>query len=280
MKWYTTSDVASLLGLPRQQVRAFARRGFLHPERGPQNEYRFSFQDLVLLRTAAGLRAQNIPARRIREALERLRDALPEGRSLSELRIAAEGDRIIVNDGDAAWNPVSGQYHLDFSVAELGEKVAPLAGRAARAARDAGAELTAQHWYELGVDLEAYAPAEARRAYERALEIDPAHADTHVNLGRLLHDAGDAAAAELHYRDALEAGPSATAAFDLAIALEDQGRLGEAGRAYRRAIALDPDFIDAHYNLAMLLEKRGRKAEAFRHLAICKRLIDAKSGGR
>ncbi|HUH12670.1 MAG TPA: tetratricopeptide repeat protein, partial [Longimicrobiales bacterium] len=243
MKWYTTSDVASLLGLAPQQVRAFARRGFLHPERGPHNEYRFSFQDLVLLRTAAALRAQDIPARRIREALERLRDVLPEGRPLSELRIAAEGDRIVVSDGSAAWNPLSGQYHLDFSVAELGEKVAPLAGRAERAARAAGPQLGAQHWYELGLDLEAYAPAEARRAYERALELEPGHADAHVNLGRLLHDAGDPAAAELHYRDALEAGPNATAAFDLAIALEDQGRLQEAGRAYRRAIAQDPDFI-------------------------------------
>src|SRR5687767_4382257 len=99
MKSYTTADAAALLGLPAHRVRTFARSGILQPERGPANEYRFSFQDLVLLRTAAGLHAARIPVRRITKALERLRRELPLGRSLSELRIVAEHDRIVVHDG-------------------------------------------------------------------------------------------------------------------------------------------------------------------------------------
>lgn len=276
MKAYTTRDVAGLLGLTPRQVRSYARSGILRPERGARNEYRFSFQDLVLLRTAAGLDAAGVPARRIRQSLARLRRDLPRGRSLSELRIVAEQDRIIVHDGDAAWNPLSGQYQLDFTVAELGERVAPLAGRATREAVAAAAELTADDWYELGLDLEAYAPAEARNAYERALQLQGRHPDALVNLGRLLHEAGDPRTAEAHYRAALEAGPNPTAAFDLGLALEHQGRLEEAARAYRRAIAWDPEFVDAHYNLARLLEKRGEKAAAIRHLAICKRIVDAR----
>jgi tetratricopeptide (TPR) repeat protein len=277
VKWYTTKDVAGLLGLSSRRIHAYARAGFLHPQRGPLNEYRFSFQDLVLLRTAAGLHEARVPARRIREALDRLRSELPRGRSLSELRIAAEGDRVVVVDGDARWNPVSGQYHLDFAVAELGETVAPLAPRATLEAHAAGADLDADDWFELGLDLEAYAPAEARRAYARAIELEPRHADAHVNLGRILHDAGDRAAAEAHYRQALDAGAHPTAAYNLGVVLEDQGRLDDAETAYRRTIDLDPDLADAHYNLAMLLERRGEREAAVRHMATCKRIID---GGR
>lgn len=279
MKWYTTLDVAGLLGLSPPRVRAYARSGILSPARGARNEYRFSFQDLVLLRTAVGLDAAGVPPRRIRQALARLRRELPRGRSLSELRIMADEDRIVVHDGDAAWNPLSGQYQLDFTVAELGERVAPLAGRATREAVAAGSELSADDWYELGLDLEAYAPREAQHAYEHAVEMNPGHADALVNLGRILHEAGDTTTAESHYRAALEAGPHPTAAYDLGLALEQQGRLEEAARAYRRAIAWEPDMVDAHYNLARLLEARGDKPAAIRHLAICKRVIEARKRG-
>ena len=79
---------------------------------------------------------------------------------------------------------------------------------------------TAEGWYERGCDLEEPAPAEARAAYRRALELAPEHPDAHVNLGRLLHEAGDPAAA--HYRSALAArAGDATAEFNLGVALED-----------------------------------------------------------
>lgn len=283
MKAYSTRDVAALLGLSEDQVRSYARAGFLHPERGERNEYRFSFQDLVLLRTAAGLLAADVPPRRVRQVLERVQDQLPRGRSLSEVRIAAEGDRVVVHDGETAWNPLSGQYHLDFTVAELGQKVAPLARRAAAEVGEAAAGaggVGADDWYELGLDLEAYAPTEARTAYERALELDPGHADANVNLGRLLHDAGDAAAAERHYRRALETGEHATAAYNLGIVLEDLGRREEAAAAYERAVAFDSELADAHFNLARLHEAAGRTADAIRHLRTYKWLTEERARGR
>src|SRR5213080_354909 len=109
MKGYTSRDVARLLRLTVAQVRDFARDGFLTPGRGPRGELLFSFQDLVILRTAKGLVAARIPTRRIRRALRR-------GRSLAELRIAAEGDRIVVSDGESTWSPESDQMQLDFAI--------------------------------------------------------------------------------------------------------------------------------------------------------------------
>ncbi len=274
MSGYSTRDVTKLLGLTPAQVRGYARAGFLEPAKGPRGEFRFSFQDLVLLRAAKGLAAAKIPSRRIRIALRKLKEQLPQGRPLSGLRIAAEGERILVTDGETAWHPESGQLVLDFSVAELAAKAAPLDRRRAQAAR-AEEKLTADEWYALGFDLEVTSPEEARDAYRRALELDPRHADAHVNLGRLLHETGRVADAAAHYRLALDADRAhATAAFNLGIALEDLGRYSEAVSAYRQAIRADPTMADAYYNLARLYEKLGKKAAALRYLSKYRRLAD------
>src|ERR671921_1050003 len=115
MESFTTREVARLLGLSETQVRSQARAGFLNPERGPRNGYRFSFQDLVLLRTARELAHARVPPRRIRTALCDLARQLPSGRSLSEIRILADGEGVVVHDGGSAWNPESGQLHIDFA---------------------------------------------------------------------------------------------------------------------------------------------------------------------
>lgn len=273
MKGYSSRDVAKLLGLTVAQVRAFARDGFLTPARRRGSDLRFNFQDLVILRTAKALVAARIPTIRIRRALKKLRLELPRGRSLAELRIVAEGDRIVVSDGYAAWNPESGQLSLDFAVSDLASRAAPIARRTAEAARRAEGDFDADGWYELGYELEAVAPIEARDAYRRALELDAHHAGAHVNLGRLLHEQGMVEEAERHYRQALRERPDdATAAFNLAIALEDLDRPADAIEAYRAAIATDPRLADAHYNVARLYEKAGKKAAALRHLSIYRRL--------
>lgn len=273
MKGYTSRDVAKLLGLTVAQVRGFARDGFLTPGRGPRGQLLFSFQDLVILRTAKGLVAARIPTRRIRRALRGLKAQLPRGRSLAELRIAAEDDRIVVSDGEATWSPESGQMQLDFAVSELASRAAPMARRAAKAARRVGDDLSAKDWYELGLELEVAAPVEARDAYRRALELDAHHADAHVNLGRLLHEQGLVAEAERHYRAALGDNPDhATAAYNLGIAFEDLARPADAVEAYRTALSADPTLADAHFNLARLYEKAGKRAAALRHLGAYRRL--------
>ena len=263
-----------MLGLTVAQVRAFARDGFLTSRRRRGGELRFSFQDLVILRAAKGLVAARIPTRRILRALKKLRQELPRGRSLAELRIVAEGDRIVVSDGTTAWNPESGQLSMDFAVRDLATRAAPIARRAAQAARRAEGDFDAKGWYELGLELEAVAPVEARDAYRRALELDAHHADAHVNLGRLLHEQGLVEEAERHYRQALRDSPDhATAAFNLAIALEDLDRPADAIEAYRAALSTDPRLADAHYNVARLYEKVGKKAAALRHLSTYRRLV-------
>ena len=270
---YSLREVSAMLGLSPAQIRAYTRNGFLEPERGSRGELRFGFHDLIILRTAGELSAARIPQRKVRRVLRALRDQLPEGRSLTAVRIAADGDRVVVRDGEVVWNPESGQSLFDFAVAELAAQAAPLIHRNAAEARERAHELSAEEWYALGCELEMSSIEQAKDAYERAIAADPDHADAHVNLGRLLHEEGAPAAAEAHYRAALECDDEhETAAFNLGVALEDLGRTADAIRAYRRAIELDPGNADAHYNLAGLLERRGEKHEALRHLKTYKLL--------
>lgn len=274
LRGYSAREAAKLLGLTAGRVRGFVRSGFLEPDRGPRGELRFSFSDLVLLRAAKELLGKRIALRRIRDALAKLRAELPTGRPLSALSIAVEAGGIVVRDGRRRWNPESGQQLFSFDVSEIAEKVAPLAGRRAEEAKGASALLRADDWYELGCELETSRPDDARDAYRRTIELDPAHAEAHTNLGRLLHEAGELAAAEAHYRLALESrADDVTAAFNLAVVLEDLGRTEEAIASYQQVLGEDPSYADAHYNIAQLYERLGRGVAAVRHLKAYRKLL-------
>ncbi len=315
---YSTREVASLLGLSPVQVRACVRAGFVTPQTGPHGEMVFSFQDLVLLRTAKSLLAAHIPRRRIGAVLQRLHVQLPQGRPLTGVRISAQGGTVVARDGGDAWQPESGQTLLDFEAVELERdgaglregtsgafipnttRSSPAASRArslgvasavtgdgesAASAAGAGpatpwpAPQTAAEWYELGVQLEDDDPAAATASYRRALDLDRDLADAHLNLGRLLHEAGDPTAAEIHYRLALAARPTdPLAAYNLGVALEDQRHLEQAVAAYLQAIQLDPRLADAHFNLSGLYEQLGDKPAAFRHLRTYSSLIGHRGG--
>jgi tetratricopeptide (TPR) repeat protein len=269
--------VARLVGLSVPQILAYVRSGCVHPRRGPRREYRFSFQDLVLLRTARDLLSA-LPSRRVHRALRRLQESLPTGRQLATVRITAVGDEIVVREGATAWVSESGQAVLDLDVATLANEVAPLARQAAEEARHAEEPLSGEDWYRLGCELELCEPEQALEAYRRAIEREPGHADAHLNLGRLLHEEGHVREAETHYRQALAGRPGdATAAYNLGVALEDLGRGREAEMAYESALASDPANADAHFNLSRLCERLGQPQRALRHLQAYRGLV---TGGR
>lgn len=272
MTGYTAREVAEILDLSIGQVRSYARSDLIEPGRGSRNEYRFSFQDIVVLRAASEMLKARIHPRTVRRTLSRLRDQLPRGRSLATVHISADGDRPMVREGDTAWEPDSGQHILDFSIAELASRAAPFAHGMVEAG-SGGEELPADDWYNLAHDLEAVSPTEAKEAYLRAVSIDPDHAEAHLNLGRLLHEEGRLSAAESHYRRAVGLRPgSAVSWFNLGVVLEDQERDADAVHAYGEAVQLDPDLASAHYNLSRLHERRGAGPAALRHLAEYRRI--------
>jgi tetratricopeptide (TPR) repeat protein len=269
MKGYSTQAVADLLDLPPRVVREIAR-GVIDAERDANARYRFSFQDIILLRTAKELINSGIHQSRINRTLLSLQRRLPGNRSLSSLRITGDAGVVVIREQDQVYNPESGQIHFNFTISELAGTVAPLARQAVVIAEDSQ-QLDSDAWFDLGVDLEAVTPIEAPAAYLRALELDPQHADAHVNLGRLMQESGQFALAEEHYRLALAIEPNhLLAGFNLGTLLEDLGRITQAIEAYQQAA----DFADAHYNLSRLYELLGEHQQALAHLKIYRQLSD------
>ncbi len=264
---YTVREVEALLGVSRAVVKSFVEAGFLAPTRGARREYRFSFQDLVVLRTAQSLSAAKIPSRKIARSLKRLRQELPDRLPLAGLRITALGDDIVVREGAAQWQAESGQYLLDFEVAPNGAAVRFLAGGGGEPAR------TAEDWFDLAYSLEERDPERARVAYASALAADPAYLSAYVNLGRLLHAANDLDAAHSVYREGLRlAGEDALLHYNLGVLLEDMHDSAAAIACYEAALRVDAGLADAHFNLARLRDASGRVRDAVRHYNEYRRL--------
>jgi len=268
------------LRLPRRTLRALVAAGFVTPARGPRNAWLFSFQDLIVLRAAQALADADLPPRRITQSLKALRKRLPASVPLSGLRIRAVGNQVVVSELAGRWQADSGQYLLAFE----GEPAEGSRGeaRATRVLKQAAEQSAAvpgdDDWFERAQDLEGSDASAARKAYEHAIADDPARVDAHINLGRLLHEAGRHATAEKVYREALRRGArDPLLNYNLGVLLEDMGRKTDAMRAYEAALRDDPEMADGHYNLALLYESAGRAKDAIRHMARYRRLTRSRS---
>jgi tetratricopeptide (TPR) repeat protein len=265
---YTLKRVQAMLGLSRRIVAGLIAEGFVAPARGRRNEWRFTFQDLMLLRTAHALRSSNIPPRKILRSLARLKATLPQELPLTGLRITAIGADIAVRDRDGRWQADSGQLLMDFDVAPVAGSVAFLAREAPSApSTDAAA------WFERGLALESNDPALAEAAYRQALALAPDLAEAYLNLGAMWSEAGRfAALAALSEQAVAHCPDSPLIHFNRGVALDHLERLPEAMASYERSLALDPALADAHYNLGRLREQIGDKRGALRHFSAYRRL--------
>jgi tetratricopeptide (TPR) repeat protein len=300
MKRFSTKDAARILGVTEDQIRTYARLGEIVPLRGPGGRLEFEFPHLLLLKTTKGLLEAGVPARRLRRVWSSLKRQLEKELPLTSITIFADGERAVAWDGTAAWRPDSGQFLLNFDVADVAERAVEeelepativfaegdeeeFAGEpegAAASSRGLGtlvapadASFTAEQWFQLGCELEGESVLEARQAYMQTIALDPDFGDAHLNLGRLEHEAGELGKAEAHYREAVRCSPGEpTYHFNLGVLLEDRDRSDEAVLAYERVVGADPFHADAHYNLGLLLETKGRRSDAMRHLMIARRL--------
>lgn len=265
---YSVQDVERVLRLSRGTIRGLVEVGFVTPSRGARREYRFSFQDLIVLRAARALIDAKVPRRRIRAALEDLRRHLPEEAPLSGLSISAVGEQVVVREGHNHFQVEDGQYLLGLDVeVDHGElRVVEHRPRVETAA-------PAENWFARALELEVTDPSAALEAYEKAIDADAEDVASWTNWGRLLHEQGKLAEAERVYRRAQEhCEPDAVMMFNFGVLLDDLGRPAEALEAYMTAIGSDPTLADCHYNLARLYEAAGKPQHAIRHLGEYRRL--------
>ncbi|WMY11258.1 tetratricopeptide repeat protein [Paraburkholderia phenoliruptrix] len=270
---YSLRSLQSLLGVSRRVLSGLIDAGFVHPSRGRRNELRFSFQDVVLLRTAFQLQSAKVSARKILRALAKLKSELPDELPLSGIRITSVGETVAVKSGQAQWDADSGQHLLDFEVAPIRGDVAFLDSVPRN---QENREEQAEEWFALAEQLTETDAVGAEQAYRKVLELSSSpHYDAYTNLGVLLCEAKTRCDEALSiFEDALEHFPEdALLHFNRAVVLEELKRYDAAEAAYQRSIELDPTHADAHFNLARLSEIRGDKQGLVRHLSAYRRLV-------
>ena len=280
---FTLRRVQAMLGLSRHIVGELIDAGFVKPARGRRNEWRFTFQDLMLLRTAHTLQRNGIPPRRILKSLARLKATLPDELPLTGLRITAIGADVAVRDRSGQLQSDSGQLLMDFDVAPVAGTtvVMPdmiqhpeswIAGQARNDNGD-GNDNDAQSLFERAQSLEDSDPAPAEATYLQALALDPTLEEAYLNLGVLWSEAGRFSELVRLSDAGLEHCPgSALLHFNRGVALDHLELLDEAAASYERSLELDPTLADAHFNLAQLHQEAGDEQGALRHYSAYRRL--------
>ena len=150
---YTTRDAAKITGLSPARIRYYVRGGLVAAGGDKAGPYRYSFHDLLLLKTTKRLREAGVSLQQIRRAFASLNEGDARSAPLTRLAIAADGDRVVVARGGARWRPESGQLVLRFESrgpgAAAGESLMPQASTG---------PLAGHEWYDVGVGQGAVRP--------------------------------------------------------------------------------------------------------------------------
>ncbi len=183
---------------------------------------------------------------------------------------------------------------VDVATATATIKVAPSGGKATAGGPVAGA--TRERWNDYGIGLLLQGDIRgAEAAFTRVTELEPTYADGWVNVARVRIQEGDMGGAETMLRHALGIDPDlAKTHFFLGLALKSlgrydealthlrraasayprdrvvinqagrvlflQGRLRDAAVEFRKVLAIDPEDLQAHYNLMLCYQGLGDEA--------------------
>jgi tetratricopeptide (TPR) repeat protein len=176
--------------------------------------------------------------------------------------------------------------HIDTSLATRPDNAAArlLAARVARASGDLDGAL--EH-LDRGIAIapqrdlfvekartldQAGLNAQARAAWRAILEAIPQHQEAAARLGRLAWEEKDFASAVSLLERATASAAPASAWFDLGLVRQDLRDFRGATDAYRKAIAIKPDFAEAALNLGIMLQEAGDPDAAMQAYAQAYRL--------
>jgi tetratricopeptide (TPR) repeat protein len=120
--------------------------------------------------------------------------------------------------------------------------------------------------------------ATAESLYTTALRADANDPVIPFNLGNVFDAQERPAEAKIAWQIAVARDPAfAEAWYNLAMAAEDDDHADLAVAQYRRAVQARPDYVDAHFNLALMLTKLDRYGEA---LAVWERVLELAPNSR
>ncbi len=256
---YSRADLLRILHITPRQLANWERIGLVTSGEA------YSFSDLLEIKKVRDLCAMSVRPTMIRQSLDAMRKqaAGVEKPLLEAGAWSTAKHRVAFRHDGRLLEPIAGQFLMDFS-----EREKVLTSTPVPRPEPTPRENEVAAWFARGISLEEdpATQAEAIAAYHKVIEIEPAHAAAHINLGTLHYNRQDFGAAERHYRQAIEADPRYSLAyFDLGNVLDETGRVPEAIQVYKTALQLAPTYADAHYNLALAYEKLRQPRKALQH---------------
>jgi tetratricopeptide (TPR) repeat protein len=276
---YTLAMLSELIRAPIAAVRQWHRCGAIRAQREVQRLPYFDFEEVGVARKLAQLLDAGCGITAINRQLDRLSRMLPGvERPLVDPSVVVEGRCLYVRRGDGLAD-TSGQLLIDFDSTQsldddsfAHERPATIPLVAADTLKPSTRMRTAQPY--AAEDLRALAaeldsaghPDQAVDAYRAVLFSGDATAEDHFAVAELLYEQGDLQAARERYYMAIELDEEfVEARANLGCVLAELGELALAEAAFRGALEYHPDYADAHYHLARLMDRENRSAEAVCH---------------
>jgi len=255
---YSRAELLRILRLTARQLAGWEKAGLVAAGES------YSFFDLLQIKKVRDLCAHKVRPAVIRQSLEAMqKQAAGMENPLLEAGAFSTGQRIAFRHEGRVVEPLAGQFMFDFSSRDNVVSTTSIRRAGPESIPSDVAGLFAEG---IALEEDPSTQAQAIDAYKKVLELDPAHAAAHINLGTLLYNRQDYALAEKHYRAAIEIDPRyALAYFDLGNVLDETGRVAEAIQAYNTALQLAPTYGDAHYNVALAYEKIREPRKALKH---------------
>lgn len=117
---FTCQQVMKITGLSRRQLSYWRKTGLITPQQHTSGGHaRYSFADLLTLKTAKKLIDAGLSLQRIRKSISSLANFLPSCTApLTELSLVVTGDVILVLHRETAFEALTGQEWI-YPVAEL-----------------------------------------------------------------------------------------------------------------------------------------------------------------
>lgn len=278
---YTAAMLAEVLHVPVEAVRHWHRRGALQAACTVKKLPYFDFQEATLARKLADLWHAGCSLRAIEKQFDQLIASQPVAeRPLADPRLVVVAGRFFWREGDQLTEP-GGQYLIGFDeergdhradeeeTVSLPMPLAESSGDWVEIMPGPLVELTADHLELLHQAKEQRDAGFLREAAEsyRSLLLSGAHqAELHFALAEVLAQLGDFSAARERYSVALEMDQEfVEARLSLGCLYAGEGELELARAALEGALGMHPDYADAHYHLATVLDRLGAAEHATYH---------------
>jgi DNA-binding transcriptional MerR regulator len=260
---FSTRAAARILAVSPYRIRYWVKRRLILPAAQSGRNYRFAFNDLIVMRVAKELLTRRRHLEGVQRCFDRARAMLEPGRPVTALKLVNDDGQIVVSGAGLLIEAESGQLQLDFR-----------ARRAAGKVEDSFGPARARERFEEARRIAERDPLRALTIYSELVGREPGNFEAHMRLAAMLEREGDLRGALRHLLGAATIVPaSAEVHMKLGALYRRQDEDQPALRSFLRALECDPTLVEAHRNVAELYGAAGRRRDAQKHLNAIHRLI-------